>query len=277
MSDFTMEIMDVTPELSRTWLQRNKANRYISMAKARQYAKDMKNGNWQLSPEGISFDKEGNIINGQHRLTAIDISGVTVRMAIYRNVETTVFDRGRLRTVSNILEMNGMPRTIANSRITGAVNFLFSEVVGNRTNRLTDAQMELFFETNIDILSDVRRIARSGGNSLTDNSVGCAAVFCALFSGISDQVLQRFFEIVNTGYYSYNEETAAITLRNYLLEAKGKDLTKYMPLAHEAFSQTLSAINGYIKRKPRVKKYPTMETPYYFQKVREYIELFFVE
>lgn len=35
------------------------------------YAKDMKNGNWTFCGDSIKFDKDGNCIDGQHRLRAI--------------------------------------------------------------------------------------------------------------------------------------------------------------------------------------------------------------
>ena len=66
---------DVTPDMARTYLKSNTHNRPLDAARVSKYAADMRAGRWLVSPETISFDEHGVLLNGQHRLGAIVESG----------------------------------------------------------------------------------------------------------------------------------------------------------------------------------------------------------
>lgn len=78
----TREEIDITPKMAEEWLARNKANRKIWMARVESYAAAMSGKRWRVTHQGIAFDRQGNLIDGQHRLTAIIKAGVTVRMLV---------------------------------------------------------------------------------------------------------------------------------------------------------------------------------------------------
>jgi hypothetical protein len=66
-------ILGVTPEMASDWLstrrwpnQRSRSNSIVS-----KYMKDMKEGRWKLTRQGLIFDSEGYNIDGQHRLWAV--------------------------------------------------------------------------------------------------------------------------------------------------------------------------------------------------------------
>lgn len=46
------------------------------------YARDMQDGNWQLTHQGILLGKNGIVIDGQHRLHAVVLSGCSVQMMV---------------------------------------------------------------------------------------------------------------------------------------------------------------------------------------------------
>ena len=61
----------VTPELASKWLEKNIDNRNLRKNTINQYVNDMKNGKWSLVGDSITFDKDGILTNGQHRLYAV--------------------------------------------------------------------------------------------------------------------------------------------------------------------------------------------------------------
>ncbi len=75
----------------------------------------MRKGHWAVTHQGIAFDTNGNLIDGQHRLEAIRISGVSVKIMVTTGVPEvassnglSVFsmdavDRGKLRSVGDQL------------------------------------------------------------------------------------------------------------------------------------------------------------------------------
>lgn len=120
----TTEEVTVTPAMAAEWLEdhytrldkKKFVQRNISPTTVNRYAADMLNGDWQLSPEPISFDEEGNLINGQHRLSAVVKSGKRIPFFISRgwpksgdNGKSTMdtIDRGRGRSVGQQLALHG--------------------------------------------------------------------------------------------------------------------------------------------------------------------------
>lgn len=65
--------------------RKNDNNRNINYAKVKKMAKDMKEGHWDTTHQGIAIASDGTLVDGQHRLLAIVESGVTVRMNVTFN------------------------------------------------------------------------------------------------------------------------------------------------------------------------------------------------
>lgn len=81
----TVEV-DITPTMAATWLAQNRTNRPIRKDTVRRYAADMTAGRWEVTHEGIAFGTDGTLYDGQHRLSAIVASGMTVRMQVTRGM-----------------------------------------------------------------------------------------------------------------------------------------------------------------------------------------------
>ncbi len=90
--------------------------RPMSLPIVRKYAHEMKSGQWKETPEPIIFDTDDNLVNGQHRLEAVRMSGKTVRMTVSTGWPpqtnggvglVDVVDSGRPRSISQLLHMHG--------------------------------------------------------------------------------------------------------------------------------------------------------------------------
>jgi hypothetical protein len=101
----------VTPQLAESWMTRNfKNNRKLCTTRWRKYAKIMQNGDWKVAT-AISFDMEGVMINGQHRLKALIATGLTLPFVVTMGYEfnaSEAFDRGANRNVANIAQLAGV-------------------------------------------------------------------------------------------------------------------------------------------------------------------------
>lgn len=67
------QVIGVTPEMASDWLstRRWENNRRISNHTVTKYISDMREGLWKLTRQGLIFDTEGSMIDGQHRLRAV--------------------------------------------------------------------------------------------------------------------------------------------------------------------------------------------------------------
>lgn len=108
MTDISFRLVKITPEKARQMLENNSGNRKLYQKTVDGYARDMIAGRWQLTHQCIAVDEFGNLIDGQHRLTAIVQSGVPVMMYLAKYMEKTtalnrMIDRSRPRNAVDIL------------------------------------------------------------------------------------------------------------------------------------------------------------------------------
>jgi hypothetical protein len=106
----TASFVLVTPEVAQRWLELNKSNRNISKRTLDRYKRDMVAGNWQLDGSPIRFSGDNVLLDGQHRLTAIVQTGVTLPLLVVRGVSADaqpVMDTGKGRTAADALAMCG--------------------------------------------------------------------------------------------------------------------------------------------------------------------------
>lgn len=106
----TSAFISITPEVAARWLKFNVKNRNIRRQDVDRYKRDMASGSWHLDGSPIRFAQDGALLDGQHRLTAIVESGVTVTMLVVRGIVAdaqTVMDTGRRRTAADALAING--------------------------------------------------------------------------------------------------------------------------------------------------------------------------
>ncbi|MGP1576578.1 MAG: hypothetical protein ACTTH7_03665 [Treponema sp.] len=89
-------VIEVTPQMAEAWLQNNPENRPINEERVREYEDKMRRGEWEEKHRGgepLIVMKEGELINGQHRLTAVVRNGKSIRMQVMvyeRKKEITV-------------------------------------------------------------------------------------------------------------------------------------------------------------------------------------------
>lgn len=122
-------IVEVTPELAEKWLAQNIHNRNLRERAVLAYARDMEAGNWAENGEAIKFAKGvvlllegqpplygGTLLDGQHRLQAVSLSGVTVKLLVVTGLEhhtQETMDDGRKRTLSDALALRGEQNAVA--------------------------------------------------------------------------------------------------------------------------------------------------------------------
>jgi hypothetical protein len=146
--------MDVTPAMAAQWLQRNFKNRPLSPHTVKAYARDMIGGVWVPTHQGIAFNVRDELMDGQHRLSAIVLSGVMVRMMVTFGMPAKIegkamtamdaVDRGRPRSVADQLKMQHGLKD--GTHIAAICLSIGSLCYGERTARLSVEQtLQIFY------------------------------------------------------------------------------------------------------------------------------------
>ena len=78
------ELVNVTPALAREWLKRNTKNRPLRPSHVETLRQAFARGEYVTTHQGIAFDLEDELVDGQHRLQAISLmpDGFSVTMLV---------------------------------------------------------------------------------------------------------------------------------------------------------------------------------------------------
>lgn len=109
-----IQMAKITPKLAAKYLEQNKNNRVLNMHRVDQLAAAFKNGEYRQTYDPIRICKDGTLQDGQHRLSAIIKSGVTLDMMVASGLEPEAFDCidiGKKRTAADMLGRHGEHNT----------------------------------------------------------------------------------------------------------------------------------------------------------------------
>jgi len=112
----------VTPEMAKKWLESsNPHNRRIYPSTVACYARDMMSGLWEFNNQGIGFGKDGTLLDGQHRLSAVIAANMPVRFPVFyglnKSAQATV-DGGKPRGAGDKLQLT---YSISNGNLRAAI------------------------------------------------------------------------------------------------------------------------------------------------------------
>ena len=156
VGSITHSIEEITPQMAEKMLEKNTVNRALLQTDVNTYSRIMSNGLWLLSV--IWLDAKGNIIDGQHRLTAVVQSGVKVKFLVVRNApqgQQDVIDQQRKRSLKDVLTFRGEEFAQQLGAVARIVNLV-------ETRRISLAQMRLSNEEvigTIEAYPDLRMAA----------------------------------------------------------------------------------------------------------------------
>lgn len=102
----------ITPEIAKKYLSccdGMKKNRPLNGRYIELYAMDMKAGKWNVTHQGIAFDENGYLRDGQHRLNAIILADIPVKMMVSRGLTGDSYfgiDSGLKRSTRDIIALS---------------------------------------------------------------------------------------------------------------------------------------------------------------------------
>lgn len=244
-------IENVTPTKAANWLNSNRSNRKLRDGVAEKYADDMRCGRWTTCPTPISFYVDGEVADGQHRLWAIVESGCAQRFPVARG----------LQRVDGLNIDTGLGRSLLdNARISGADSDLSNELIavcrgiadGVHSNTATSGSKNQ--RSNAERLEIVAAHREAGHWACANgprgrpvrNGIVLSAIGRAWYMEADKERLRRFSDVLTSGLYDGDGETAAIALRNYLMT---KPALTSAALWRDTFLKAQNAIHYFMRGK----------------------------
>jgi len=249
-----LSIETITPKQAEKYLQFNTSNRSLRKKLVSQYARDMANGKWKLTHQGVAFNCDGTLLDGQHRLMAIVESGVAVQMLVARGVDTSnqlVMDDHAKRSAGDALTLARGERVTTNevAIVRAAIELQGKAFVSRNTkaelNELIDQ-----FRGSLDFTAEFLVTKHRG---VTSAPVWGAIALSWFY--VEDLDRLRLFCRILCGIDMVTEEgdRSSQILREWLLRTG----VRYAAQRIEAFRKTQRAIVAFMKHQKIDKLYGT--------------------
>lgn len=215
----------LTPERARLWLatvpkrQRRLDPKQVSRLKAK-----VQRRAWRITDAACGFDRQFQLLNGQHRCHVVIETGIPILVAVCVNLPTNAYEAmdvdGKPRQTPDIYKMQGR-KPVHASTIAAVV--LESCDFNITAAKLPGKMQRIEIADGCDLCAALDGL-RNRGASLTrpTSAFLAAALRCMQRCGAPDKAA-AFFEAVFTNSHTVDGETseAARLLSNWMLSRKG--------------------------------------------------------
>lgn len=244
-------VMDVSPELAKKWLQeKNTCNRAIRSSVVNRYARDMAAGQWKVSHQGIAFDHDGTLLDGQHRLGAIVLSGVTVQMLVVFDVESEsqmVMDDHARRAAEDNLNLGGrLGVSRADVAMARCVSAFFN--VPSRSPTTTEIG-EIIWELMEGMDFAIRKRVKSSSSRGINSAPVWTSIALAWYYAPDIEKLERFCDIAYGRQFASGEGSAAAVMLRELCLRNGATAGGESE-RHKLFLKSCRAISAFLADEP---------------------------
>lgn len=226
-------IVEITPKIASGLLEITdlSVQRKLSKIHVDFLARELTKGDWAFNGDSIRQDCDGNVIDGQHRLNACIVSGVSFSAIFIKGLPTeyihTIDVGGKPRSLANALEINHKQNYKYSNQIASAaklIRFLESGSTGGTgckkmNAHTTSSDLLLFIKENpdfIEFISETMRLRANGDNFIS------GTVFCAI-KWLTDKVnlstSNKFWQGLSDGI-GINQTSSIWYLRKRIMRGK---------------------------------------------------------
>ena len=210
-------VIEVTPELAAKWLEGNTHNRDLEPSKVELYASDMKAGRWQLTHQGIAFDDNGVLLDGQHRLWAIVETNMPMKFRVFFNESPSarwVTDIGNPRKNVDVIKLAGKSGGVTPVHL-ATLRSLLAGPIARSVRRSPGDEAEQYarhFEAINYAIKHVGTAGRRPGLATAQ----IRAVIARAFYYVDRPRLSHFCDVLRGGIPASEADHIVIALREFL-------------------------------------------------------------
>jgi hypothetical protein len=172
LARITVSIELVTPQMAAEWLGHNPTNRQMSPNRLRRNTETMREGDWGFNGQPITKDKNGNVVDGQHRLASLISAQMSAWFIVIRGLEPIAQETTDLNQPRKLKDMIYRRGYANHSDLAAVTNWLWRYLEGKMTGTAyaskfpTVPQGLKVFEEHVDGFQDSLRVGSRVGKSL---------------------------------------------------------------------------------------------------------------
>lgn len=258
---FTFAWELISPPIAREMLTHNppKQNRNLRPKVVRAFATDMMSGNWSPSHQGIAFAVGGRLLDGQHRLSAIVQSGVSVPFLVCRDIPEKIdgskatvmdtLDRGNARSIADVLKLSH--GQVVNPLIVTAICamiprvFLFHSTGTQDSKRVAKITLHQTLSVLDLFKGSIKFLAENppGVVALRSSPIGAA---CAIAHSVYREKVEEFYLAFASGE-GLKAGSPVLALRNFCLNTPIGAMKERQSRINLSL-RTLNALHAFITR-----------------------------
>lgn len=237
----------ISPAQAKEYLERSIPNRRINDGTVTRYADDMREGRWSNNGQPIIFNEAGELLDGQHRLRAVIVSGRTVAFMVTRGVPTVAMetmDTNRPRSLNDVLTLKGYKNT---ANIAGAARLVWNYAAGvNLTYTASKSALLKFIEGHPKFVLDASPWVEKYKQNLFPRSPITAVLALATESAQLNEEAKKFADGVLYGEGLYKGD-ARFTLRRWMEQLRARHEYSGSSVSVPTFGATARAWTAYAK------------------------------
>lgn len=216
--EYAIDLRIVAPHDARAILDCNIHNRNLNTRRVSEIAGAIMRGEWKVSPDCIHLARDGRLLNGQHRLHAIQKAGIAVPCLVLvggdvENQEIT--DSGRKRSFSDVLVLRGEKNAKRVASIVSAIwSFEESGIPEAESRSVTPTPQQLLEVFNRHL--GIRETVKALNETLPGIPPATHGALLYLFSKVHRDDATFFFDRYKDGV-GLEAGSPILTLRNRLV------------------------------------------------------------
>jgi len=238
MTEIKTRIELITPERARCILNQNTANRPLVKRNLENLKLAIKTGQWKMNGDTIRITKDGDLLDGQHRLMAIVETGIACESLIIEGLCNDVFttiDQGAVRTLGHMMALGGTKNYTATASI---IPLLINYKSGIQPMRVaknkTKEDLLGFYDMQKQFVDEAAAFTTSSKILRSWFSPAYLGFLYYTFCEINKYDADLFFDILKTGLQK-DDKTQPIVLREKIIQILSSPLRKEDSLTKSAY------------------------------------------
>ena len=219
----TTVVADLTPALARVLLNRNEGNRKTRPGIVEGYARDMRNGAWDMNGEPLIVAKDGMMNDGQHRCLAVVEADVPVPVVFVIGVERdtrNTLDQGAVRRLADYLAMDGYTDALRLASTAGYIwqYLTYGAIHQAGRTKPTKGELRRLIDEHPNIAQSIKFIDGKGVHKIVSLTVlaTCHWVFSRANRKAADEFITSFIDGAGL-----NSKNPILYVRNRLIAERG--------------------------------------------------------